>query len=239
MLRPLLRRFRKSHLETLPSQQAYAQWAEQYPAQAHNAFMQCETAAMQVLMPDLQDTIVLDLACGTGRWGHFATEKGARRVMGFDNSAAMLNVGILGNVAQADMDAIPLANRAVDIILCGLAVGHLPQARLHKSLTEMARVLQPNGLILISDLHPFQAWHGAKRTFTGRDGQTYAVEHYPHSYADYFRIACSVGLTIDGVVEQKLATDKPPVILALRLRKSSEVELTDEVFEFQPILVQE
>jgi len=218
MLRQLIRRFRKSPLETLSCQQAYAQWAEQYPAQAHNAFMQCETAAMQVLMPDLQDAVVLDLACGTGRWGQFATEKGARRVIGLDNSPEMLKVGVLDNVAQSDMDAIPLADQSVNIILCGLAVGHLPPPRLHKSLTEMARVLQPHGTILISDLHPFQAWQGAQRTFTGRDGEIYAVEHYPHSYADYFRIACSVGLYIDGVVEQKLSTDKPPVVLALRLK---------------------
>lgn len=220
-MRQILRQFRTSHLKTLPSQQAYSQWAEQYPAQAHNAFMQCETAAMQILMPDLQDKFVLDLACGTGRWGHFATEKGAKQVVGFDNSSAMLGAGIMTNVAQADMDAIPLANQSVDIILCGLAVGHLPQPRLHKSLAEMTRVIKATGTILISDLHPFQAWSGAKRTFTGRDGQTYAVEHYPHSYADYFRVACTVGLTIDGVVEQKLTTDKPPVILALRLKSKN------------------
>ena len=221
MLRQLLRQFRKPPLTTLPSQQAYAQWAEQYPAQAHNAFMQCETAAMQILMPDLQDAFVLDLACGTGRWGQYALERGAQYVVGLDNSSAMLKVSVLSDSAQAQMDAIPLATKSVDIILCGLAVGHLSPPCFQTTFAEMARILRPTGTLLVSDLHPFQAWLGAKRTFTGANGQTYAVEHYPHSYTDYFRTAWHVGLQIDGVVEQKLSTDKPPVVLALRLKYQS------------------
>ncbi len=218
-MRQWLRKFRKASIETLPSVQAYAQWAEQYPAQAHNAFMQCETAAMQTLMPKLQGKIVLDLACGTGRWGQYAQQKEARLVVGLDNSPEMLAAGVLNNAAQAFMDNIPLADNTVDVILCGLAVGHLPHARFQATFAEIKRVLRSDGLVLISDLHPFQAWNGAKRTFTGADGKTYAVEHYPYSYADYQRVTAQHHFIIDGVVEQKLATDQPPVVLVLRLKQ--------------------
>lgn len=218
-MRQWLQKLNKQSIKTLPSEQAYTQWAEQYPAQAHNAFMQCETAAMQTLMPNLQDKIILDLACGTGRWGQYAQQKGAALVIGVDSSPDMLALGVLRNRVQAFMDHVPVVDQSIHVILCGLAVGHLPQSRFQKTFAEIKRVLHPQGMVLVSDLHPFQAWSGAKRTFTGADGNTYAVEHYPYSYADYQRVAVQNHFVIDGVVEQKLLTDRPPVVLALRLKQ--------------------
>jgi hypothetical protein len=86
----------------------------------------------------------------------------------------------------------------------------------------MGRVLATGGVLLISDLHPFQALNGALRTFQGADGKQYAVEHYVHQYEDYHRMANEAGLRIRDVREpchpaSKLR--KMPIVLVLRFEK--------------------
>ncbi|MBZ0318570.1 MAG: methyltransferase domain-containing protein [Anaerolineae bacterium] len=218
----LLSRLRKSSFQSLPSQKAYAQWAKTYPAEAHNLLMRVEQDTLLDLMPPLQDKRVLDLGCGTGRWGKLALSKGTAEVIGLDNSLPMLQAGVLERIAQAEMSDLPLASNSIDVILCGLALGHLTPTAMRRAILEMGRILKSNGVALISDFHPFQAWQGGQRTFTGGDGRTYAVEHYIHSYADYFDVGQATGLTLDAVREPchpQVQGGKIPLILALRFVK--------------------
>ncbi len=217
MNKAIFLRFLRRHLRLLSSQEAYALWAASYPAQAHNAFMQLEQTTMEHLMPDLTGRSVLDLACGTGRYGSLAQTKGAASIIGLDNSLPMLQAGTLPQAALATFTALPIASHAVDVILCGLAVGHLP--RLEPIFSEIGRVLKPGGQALISDLHPFQALTGAQRTFTAQ-GKSFAVEHYPHLYADYQRSATNAGLLIEALLEPEMPQKRGlPVVLVLRLKK--------------------
>jgi malonyl-CoA O-methyltransferase len=199
----------------LPSLAAYAQWAATYPPHAHNALMEAEQAAMTSLFPPLAGRVVLDLACGTGRYGLLAQNAGAKTVLAFDNSPAMLRANALPQRALATTEAIPLASNSVDVILCGLALGHLP--RLAPSIGEIARVLKPGGCALVSDFHPFIFLNGAQRTFTAPDGSTYAVEHYAHLYADYHHAASDTGLTIDALLEPR--HDSAPIVIVYRFIK--------------------
>lgn len=205
---------------TLRSRKAYAQWANRYPAAAHNMLMQAEERAMKTLMPDVRGKVVLDLACGTGRWGHWALQQAAQRVIGVDNSLSMLRHGVLQQVIQGQMDAIPLASTGIDVVICGLATGHLPANRLEDTFRELYRVLKPGGIAVISDFHPFLAWSGAQRTFTTDDGRVLAVEHYLHSYADYFQYASSARLQLTAVEETYDDQQSRPLVLALALTKS-------------------
>jgi malonyl-CoA O-methyltransferase len=192
-------------LQTLSSLDAYAQWAASYPPHAHNALMQAEEAAMLSLLPDLSGKSVLDLACGTGRYGLIARARGAATVIGLDNSAAMLRANSLPHLVLSTSEAIPLLAESIDIALCGLALGHLPS--LEPSLREISRVLKPSGCALISDFHPFIFLSGQRRTFSAPDGHTYAVEHYPHLYSYYQQAADQVGLKIERVLEPRLGQD--------------------------------
>lgn len=215
MLRRLRRVWNSSaSIPVLNSLEAYNRWASSYPPQAHNALMQTEEAALVSLLPDLRGKVVLDLACGTGRYGLLAEARGAKQVIGVDHSAAMLVASPLHQRALASADVVPLAARSIDIILCGLAFGHLPDIR--PALREMGRILTPGGSAFISDIHPIIALNGAQRTFTGTDGKIYAVEHYPHLYSDYHRAAREAGLKIVEVVEQSVEgapTSVPAVIV--------------------------
>ena len=202
-------------LQTLASLDAYAQWAASYPPNAHNVLMEAEQAAMTSLFPPMTGKIVLDLACGTGRYGLLAQESGAKTVLGLDNSPAMLLASPLSSRALATTEAVPLSANSVDVILCGLALGHLP--RLAPSIGEIARVLKPGGCALVSDFHPFIYLNGARRTFTAPNGKTYAVEHYAHLYSDYHRAAAEVGLRIDAVLEPR--RDATPIVIVYKFVK--------------------
>lgn len=211
-------------LRTLSSLDAYAHWAATYPPHAHNVLMQTEEQAMLDFMPDLAGKAVLDLACGTGRYGLIALKRGATAVIELDNSPAMLQANTLQWRALATTQTIPLATHSVDVVLCGLALGHLPDLKV--SFREISRVLKDGGYALISDFHPFLFLNGQRRTFTAASGKIYAVEHYPHLYADYHRAAEQVGLQIDGIAEPKMAnkggkniTPSVPIVIVFRLHK--------------------
>lgn len=188
----------------LASTEAYARWAASYPANAHNALMRAEEAAMLVLLPPMHGATVLDLACGSGRYARIAAERGAARVIGTDNSPHMLAAAHIPMRALATMDALPLATGSVDVILCGLATGHL--AEIGRAFAEMGRVLRRGGCALVSDVHPYLFLNGAQRTFTS-GGKTYAVEHYVHLTSDYHAAARAAGLRLDALEEPRLLPD--------------------------------
>ncbi len=216
-----VRRRLSAQPSTLLSNDAYALWAASYPPTAHNRLMELEQAAMSELMPLLAGQDVLDLACGTGRYALIAQVAGARRVVGIDSSAAMLRASPLsGKLSLAAMDVIPFKAASFDVILCGLATGHLPPDRMRRSMQEMARILRSGGTALISDFHPFMFLSGGRRTFTAPNGTQYAVEHYPHLISDYFEAIRIAGLTLDAVAEprdDRVNRMSAPAVLVMRV----------------------
>lgn len=213
-----LRWFFRCSPRTLRSPEAYHLWAASYPARAHNSLMQIEQAAVLSLLPDVSGKIVLDLACGTGRYGLIALERGAARVIGLDNSLDMLRAGELSPTTLATMNALPLPDKVTDTVICGLAMGHLPDMAL--PLREISRILKPGGTAVVSDFHPFQALNGAKRTFRAPDGRVFAVEHYAHLYSDYHYHAAKAGLRIDTILEPCLPeAGNVPVVIVYRMTK--------------------
>lgn len=204
-------------LQTLDSQQAYKRWAKSYAPYAHNALMRLEETSMRSLLPNVTGEVVLDLASGTGRYGHILLERGARVVIGVDNSMEMLSYNALSRRILATAEALPFPANAFDGVVCALALGHLPS--LDKAIGAISRVLKFGGWALISDFHPFQTLRGAQRTFEV-NGRHYVVAHFVHLYADYHKAARAAGLQITDVIEPALPQLGPnPVILALRLRR--------------------
>lgn len=229
MLTKIAHRLRSRFLPPplLGSRAAYALWAPHYPPIAHNRFMEIEQAALLKWLPaDLSGQAVLDLACGTGRWGRIAAERGGV-VYSLDSSPAMLRQGRPPHATEGLMSQLPYGGSRFALILCGLAVGHIVTPHLWATLAESSRVLEPGGRLLLSDVHPAQAWAGARRNFQA-GGRAYAVEHYIHSYADYHAASAQVGLQITGVQELGPGGENPhlsggrgPVLLALCLQKLS------------------
>jgi malonyl-CoA O-methyltransferase len=212
---------------TLSSLDAYALWAEQYPPHAHNALMQLEEATMRDLMPPLAGRDVLDLACGTGRYGRLALERGARQVIGVDNSLPMLRNGVLTQAAQGTMARLPFAAGSFDVVLCGLALGHLPRQQAITCIAEVARVLRVGGDFLFSDFHPYLALSGGRRTFSAANGRQYAVEHFIYFPSEYFTWIGNSLMIMEGFAEPRIAPPalspahgrEIPAVVVMRARK--------------------
>jgi len=186
--------------------------------------MELEQAAFLERLPPLAGRDVLDLACGSGRYGKLASERGAHQVVGLDDSAAMLHRALqesaLPNLIQGDMAAIPFHSEAFDVVICALALGHLPSERMRAAIREIGRVLRPGGVALISDFHPFAYLSGGRRTFTASDGTRYTVEHHPHLISDYFSTLTSAHLIPDLIAEPSRQNTTVPAVLVIRARKS-------------------
>lgn len=228
MKNSLSRHFRRRLLQfrsasaptTLASRDAYALWSATYPPQAHNQLMRLEQAAMLQLMPSLDGLSVLDLACGTGRYGLIARQTGARQVIGIDNSLPMLRAGALRPVMEADMPRLPFAVASFDVVLCGLALGHLLPDAMHSAIMEIGRILRRGGTALFSDFHPFVYLSGGRRTFSA-NGTTYAVEHYPHLASDYVNAIILAGMKITALSEPHAEVNgkQVPAVLIVRCQR--------------------
>jgi malonyl-CoA O-methyltransferase len=176
----------------LAPREAYRLWADNYPPYAHNLLMHVEERAVCELLPTVRGKRVLDLASGTGRYARLMHEQGAR-VTALDFSYEMLTRGETRFARiQADMNALPLRAASVEVIVCGLAVGHV--ASLQGALQEMVRILKPKGTLVYSDFHA--ATRNWKRTFRAAN-KTFAVQHHARTEQEHTRAIRDVGLLLD------------------------------------------
>lgn len=206
------------HTPVLEPNEAYALWAPDYPAHAHNPVMLAEERAMLELLPaTLQGRYVLDAGCGSGRYIRHALARDAAQVTGVDLSREMLTRaavelahadGAKVRLLQGDLAALPVPDGWADITVCGLAVGHVRE--LMPALGALCRATQPGGLVLCSDVHPIGHALGWLRDFKV-DGQRYAVRHTAHLYSHWHAACAALGLTIERVLEPMLDERDIPV----------------------------
>ncbi|MBZ5572834.1 MAG: class I SAM-dependent methyltransferase [Acidobacteriia bacterium] len=136
--------------------QGYERWAASYD-QYPNPLIAREERYLMPLLPDLTGKDVLDLACGTGRWLQKLLQRGARLGVGIDYSAAMLRVAsrkaaIRAQVARADCLQLPFRASVFDFAICSFALSHIQGWK--QVARELARVMKPDAVVVISDLHP-------------------------------------------------------------------------------------
>lgn len=203
--------------------EAYARWAATYPPAPHNLLMEMEQAAMLELLPEVRNKCAVDLACGSGRYLNILCERGAANVIGLDLSREMLLAAQphQKKLLQGDLCALPFSSTSFDLVVCGLAVGHVEN--LQSIVAEVSRVLKAGGELLYSDFHPFSALAGWQRTFRAEDGKEYAVRHFTHWYEDHVAACRAAGLEITAVREPKIEIAHKwrgfPAVLVIKARK--------------------
>ena len=101
--------------------------------------------------------IILDIATGTGDLAILMTQTNAKKIIGLDISAGMLEVGNqkikdknLSNIIEmvlADSEKMPFEDHYFDAITVAFGVRNFEN--LEKGLAEILRVLKPNGIFVI------------------------------------------------------------------------------------------
>jgi demethylmenaquinone methyltransferase/2-methoxy-6-polyprenyl-1,4-benzoquinol methylase len=101
--------------------------------------------------------IILDIATGTGDLAILMAQTNAKKIVGLDISAGMLEVGIkkiaaknLSNTIEmilADSENMPFEDNYFDAITVAFGVRNFEN--LEKGLAEILRVLKPNGVFVI------------------------------------------------------------------------------------------
>ena len=167
---------------------------------------------MNEILEALPAGTVLDAACGTGRYAAYLAARG-HRVLGVDSSPEMLHRARVrvpqGTFLRGDLHRLPLADGAVDVVVCALALVHVPA--LAPVMTEFARVLRPGGHLAISDVHRDLVTLGSVVHAPGPAGEPGLAPTYRHSTGDYLRATLPVGLRVRRCEEPRPRLPDQPV----------------------------
>ncbi|TYB47293.1 methyltransferase domain-containing protein [Nonomuraea sp. PA05] len=181
-----------ARVDTVPG---YRIWSRTYDGP--NAAFDLDEPFIREIVGALPAGDALDAACGTGRLAAYLAGRG-HRVHGVDSSPDMLERA-RSRVPQAELRlgelcALPLADASVDLVVCSLALTHVPV--LGPVLAEFARVLRPGGHVVTADIHPEGVARGVVPPVRLPDGRPGRVATYRHLVGDYVRAALAAGLLV-------------------------------------------
>lgn len=218
-------------VEELDVAGAYARWADTYDGP--NPAIRMEEPIVHGIVADLPVGQALDAACGTGRHAAHLHELGWD-VTGIDATPAMLDQARAKapevRFEVGDVLALPLAEGAVDLVTCSLALTHVPD--LEAAIAEMARVVRPGGTVVLSDIHPMASHIGGTAAFP-HDGGLAHVRNIAHPVSHYLRAARQAGLDVVDCVE----VEPDEAMFASHLAHAFHPEAVRAAFEGLPFVL--
>ena len=198
-----------------------------------NPLLVVERPALESLLPTLRGLCVLDLGSGPGHYAELARAQGARLAVALDLSPAMLAVAPSPRIC-GNGEALPLAASSFDVVVAALVLSHT--GRPACVLAEIARVLRPAGVAVLSEIHPVAEELGWERTFRGGDGKTLRASSRPLR-AEHWRVLLadapwvleawaepSVGASLEGEFRRAGRSDferlrGTPLLVTARVRR--------------------
>jgi SAM-dependent methyltransferase len=187
-------------------QEGYAQWASWYD-EPGNELLEVEKPVVHEILDALPVGVALDAACGTGRHGAYLASLG-HRVIGIDATPEMLEVARakipVGDFYEADLCDLPVADDSVDVVVCAIAVSHVPD--LAPVFAEFARVLRPGGHLVLTDSRGLIGEIGLPLARTRADGTFGYMPVRSRLASDYLAVALPLGFEVRRCEELRRRT---------------------------------
>jgi SAM-dependent methyltransferase len=182
--------------QPVTARDGYAGWAASYD-EPGNQLVDLEEPVVREILDELPVGIALDAACGTGRHAAYLAALG-HEVIGVDTSPEMLARAREkvpdGEFLEANLSDLPLSDDSVDLVVCALALVHVPD--LEAALREFARVLRPNGHLVISDSRGPIGDIALPLVRTGPAGEPGYMPVWGRLASDYLAAALPLGLRL-------------------------------------------
>jgi cytosine/adenosine deaminase-related metal-dependent hydrolase/ubiquinone/menaquinone biosynthesis C-methylase UbiE len=166
-----------------PGSRVFDLWAQVYDIRSNPLLVLEERSAMP-LLPPLDGGDVLDVGCGTGRWLTKLETLNPATLTGTDCSTTMLErarakVHPTTKLEHRECSTLPGQDASKNFVLASFVLSYLDD--LHRFASECARILRPDGWVLISDMHPVTAAkRGWSRSFRVQ-GEKLEISAYSRS----------------------------------------------------------
>jgi ubiquinone/menaquinone biosynthesis C-methylase UbiE len=207
----MLRKIRKylpKNRRTVIAEYAYDIWAKSYDAQPDNLMLKLDDIIFGQLIKAIriEDKIVGDIGCGTGRHWKTLIDGNPRCLTGFDVSEGMLRrlkdkfpAAFVKRIVDNDFRSEQ--NAHYDLIISTLTIAHIKSV--NQALLAWSRILKKGGDIIITDFHPKLLAEGGRRTFSDKL-ERFTVMNYVHPIDTVKRIFQESGLYVANEIEMKI-----------------------------------
>jgi len=229
-----------------PVVEAYDTWSSSYDDQPNNLMLHLDEIIFNSLLQhvELENKLVADIGCGTGRHWNKIYQRSPALLTGFDVSAGMLKQlhlkypsAITRQVTDDILSGIP--DESFDCIISTLTIAHIKDLEI--ALDSWCRVLKHGAHLVITDFHPATLARGGKRSFT-HGNRSLSVINYVHPLNELILKLNSRGFDLIRLEERKVdASVRPfyekqhamavfekyegmPIIFGLHLKKKNAAE---------------
>jgi SAM-dependent methyltransferase len=179
----------------------YRDWAPTYD-EPGNQLIDLEQPVVHAILAGLPAGDALDAGCGTGRHAAELVRLG-HRVIGLDASPEMLAVARTrlpdADLRVGDLTRLPMADGSVDLVVCALALVHVPDLR--AALAEFRRVLRAGGHLVVSDPHLIGAYLVPWIARVTADAAAVLSLEYRRPLSAYLAAALPLGFQVLGCEE--------------------------------------
>jgi len=199
------------HSAEKPVMEAYDIWSGSYDEQPGNLMLDLDEEIFPLLISNisLENKIIADIGCGTGRHWQKLYNCSPALVRGYDVSVGMLNrlkrkFPLSITEQTTDNLLLGLPDGSVDCIVSTLTIAHIDD--IDEAIGSWARVLRTGGDLIITDFHPAILAQGGKRSFS-HDNKNFSVINYVHSLDDVKQIFSKYGFNI--IQQEERYIDEP------------------------------
>jgi SAM-dependent methyltransferase len=119
-------------------------------------------------------------------------------------------------IVVGDMSMLPVRPMFADLVVCSLALTHVPVGHLGPVVAEFGRALRPGGRALLSDIHPLVVATGGMAFYRTTAGEGRFVRNHVHWLSDYLAAFAAAGLSVVACEEPRFgpATGVPHLLAA-------------------------